>query len=133
MHLCYFASLKCQFILLLSKLQKVDFTYFIFLFPFLFLFLFFYFHDRRLSRTKKVNLTFFYFLLLFLFYFLYSIFRTRVRVRVTRSYCHTADHIRWHRSQVIWYMEGDRRFWKDDIIQYIIHMLTLRHIHGHLE
>ena len=72
------------------------------------------------------------FLFLFLIYFLYSIFRTMVRVRVTRSHCHTADHIRWHRSQVIWYREGYRRFWKDDVIQYVIHMLTLRYIHGHL-
>ena len=30
----------------------------------------------------------------FSIYFLYSIFRTRVRVRVTRSCCHTAGHIR---------------------------------------
>ena len=50
------------------------------------------------SRTKEVDLTFSYslfsFLFSFQFSFLYSIFRTRVRVRVIRSCCHTAGHIR---------------------------------------
>ena len=51
-----------------------------------------------LSRMKEVDLTVFIFLLSFLlffqFIFLYSMFRTRVRVKVTRSRCHTAGHIR---------------------------------------
>ena len=53
-----------------------------------------------LSRMKEVDLVFFYFpfsfLFSFRFIFHYSIFRTSVRVRVTRSCCHTAGHIRWH-------------------------------------
>ena len=35
--------------------------------------------------------------------------------------------------QVTRYMEGDRRFWKDDVIQHVQHTLTLWHIHGYLE
>jgi len=29
--------------------------------------------------------------------------------------------------------ENSRRFWKDNIIQYVIYILTLRQIHSHLE
>ena len=51
-----------------------------------------------ISRMQRVELIFFNFplsfLLSFQFIFLYSIFRTKVRVRVTRSCCHTASHIR---------------------------------------
>ena len=53
-----------------------------------------------MSELLKVDLIFispfhFYFILFFFFIFdLFSIFRTRVRVRVTRSCCHTAGHIR---------------------------------------
>ena len=54
--------------------------------------------SMELSRTKEADLTFFYFFFSFLFYFrfifFYSIFKTRVSVRVTRSHCHTAGHIR---------------------------------------
>ena len=42
------------------------------------------------NEKSRLNI----FLIFFLIYFLYSIFRTRVRVRVTRSCCHTAGHIR---------------------------------------
>ena len=44
--------------------------------------------------------------------FFYSIFRTRVRVRVTRSRCHTVGHIRWHshKSHDAWKdVEGSKR------------------------
>ena len=57
-------------------------------------------HLNSMSRMKEVDLTFFYFLLSF--YFLFDLFpfilflETRVRVRVIRSRCHTAGHIRWH-------------------------------------
>ena len=53
-----------------------------------------------LSKMKVVDLTYFY--VPFYSYFpfdLFSIFlilELRVRVRVTRSCCHTAGHIRWH-------------------------------------
>ena len=33
-------------------------------------------------------------------------------------------------SQVTGYIEGRRRFWKDDVIQCVKHMLTLMHTHG---
>ena len=67
---------------------------------------------------------------LFSFFYLFSIFlflELRVRVRVTRSHSHSNSH----KSQS--HIEGYRRFWKDDIIQHVQYMLTLRHIHGCLE
>ena len=49
-------------------------------------------------KNKRSGLSIFLFsfliFILFLIYFPYSIFRTRVRVRVARSHCHTAGHIR---------------------------------------
>jgi len=39
-----------------------------------------------MSKMKVVDLIYFPFL--FYFHFLFSIFRTKVRVRVTRLYCH---------------------------------------------
>jgi len=63
-----------------------------------------------LSRMKESGLNIFLFS--FQFIFLYSIFRTRVRVGVTRSCCHTAGHIRWygHKSHDIWKeIEGSER------------------------
>jgi len=45
------------------------------------------------QERKKWTSTFLIFIF-FSIYFLYSIFRTRIRVRVTRSHCHTAGHIR---------------------------------------
>jgi len=51
-----------------------------------------------LVKNERSGLNIFLFSsLIFIFfsvYFPYSIFRTRVRVRVTRSCCHTAGHIR---------------------------------------
>ena len=35
-------------------------------------------------------------------------------------------------SQVMRYIEECKRFWKDNVIQYVKHMLTLRHTHGWL-
>ena len=95
-----------------------------------------YYKIAIMSRTKEVDLNLSYFLCSFLFYFwfifLYSIFRTRVRVRVIRSRCYTAGHIRWygHKSHNTWKkVEGSRR---NDVIQHVKHMLTLRCTHGHL-
>ena len=34
------------------------------------------------------------------------------------------------RSQVTGYKEGHRRFWKDDVIQCVKHMLALWYTHG---
>ena len=88
------------------------------------------------SKTQEVDLTFLisfsHFYFLFQVIFLYSIFRTRVRVGVARSHCHTVGHIRWHGHKVPEYIEGYRRFWKDDVILCVKHMLTLRCTHGHL-
>ena len=45
------------------------------------------------------------------------------------------SHSRSHQmiwSQVTRCMEGDRKFWKDDIIQCVQHVLTLWHIYGYL-
>jgi len=56
--------------------------------------------------------------------------KTRVRVRSDKI---TLSHSRSHQmtwSQVTGQIEGRRRFWKDDIIQHVKHMLTLRHTHG---
>jgi len=67
------------------------------------------------SKMKAVDLIYFHFP-----FDLFSIFlflEPRVRVRVT-----------W--SQVTRYMEGHRRFWKDNIIQYVQHILTLRQTYG---
>jgi len=47
-----------------------------------------------------------------------------------RSHCHTAGHIRWHghKSYNIWKkVEYSRR---DDVIQYVTHMLILGSTHG---
>jgi len=56
------------------------------------------FDPSSLSELLKVDLIFilpFHFYFIFSFIFdLFSIFRTRVRVRGTRSRCHTAGHIR---------------------------------------
>jgi len=49
--------------------------------------------DDSVKNTRS-GLKPFLFLFSFQFISLYSIFRTRVRVRVTRSRCHTAGHIR---------------------------------------
>jgi len=50
---------------------------------------------RPVFKNEKSRLNIFYFFLILLpFILLYSIFRIRVRVRVTRSCCHTAGHIR---------------------------------------
>ena len=89
---------------------------------------------RSLSRSLKVDLisiSLFHFIFIFIFD-LFSIFRTRIRVRVTKI---TLSHSRSHQmtqSQVTWRMEGCRRFWKDDVIQHVKYMLTLRHTHGRL-
>jgi len=83
-------------------------------------------------KNTRSGLKLFLFLFSFWFIFLYSIFRTRVRVRVTRSHCHTAGHIRWHshKSHDTWKdIEHSRR---DNVIQCVVHMLTLRCTHGHL-
>jgi len=61
----YYFSIKDN----VSRMKKVDLTFFYFPFSFLFS---------------------------FWFIFFYSIFRTRVRARMTRLHCHTAGHIRWH-------------------------------------
>ena len=85
-------------------------------------------------KNARSGLNFSYFPFLFLFYFwfifFYSIFRTRVRE--TRSCCHTAGHLMWHshKSHDTW--KNIEHSERDDIIQYVIHMLTLRRIHGHL-
>jgi len=46
---------------------------------------------------------------------------------VTRSCCHTAGH----KSHDAW--KDIEHSGRDDVIQHVIHMLTLRHTHGHLE
>ena len=74
-----------------------------------------------MSRSLKMDLIFispfhFYFILFFIFD-LFSIFRTRVRVK-------------WQRSQVTRCKEGRRRFWKDNVIQCVKHMLALWYTHG---
>ena len=46
------------------------------------------------------------------------------------------SHSRSHQMiwlQVTYHIEEHRRFWKDDIMQCVVYMLTLRHTHGHLE
>jgi len=69
---------------------------------------------------------------LFLFSFLISIFRTRARVRVTKSRCHTAGHIRWHSHKLHDTWKDVEHSGRDDVIQCVDHMLILRHTHGHL-
>ena len=52
--------------------------------------------------------------------FLFILFlEPRVRIRVTRSW-----------SQVTEYIEGHRRFWKDNVIYCIQYILILRHTHS---
>ena len=77
----------------------------------------------HLLRTKSINLVFSYSLSHFIFIsdlFSFILFlEHRVRIRVTRSW-----------SQVMRYIEGHRRFCKDNIIYCIQHILILRHTHG---
>ena len=46
--------------------------------------------NYSLSKLKVMDSNYFLFLFYFQFIFLYSIFRTRVRIKVTRSYYHTS-------------------------------------------
>ena len=46
------------------------------------------------------------------------------------TWCHKLVTVTVTQSHVI--MEDSRRFWKDDIIQYIIYMLTLRQTYSYL-
>ena len=72
-------------------------------------------NERSGLKTFLIFFTYFYFSFQFISF--YSIFRTRVRVRVTRSCCHTAGH-------------KSHDTWKDDVIQGVKHMLTLRYTYG---
>jgi len=42
---------------------------------------------------------------------------------------HSKSH-QMTQSQVTRHMEGHKRFWKNNVIQCVKHMLTLRHTHG---
>ena len=87
-------------------------------------------------KNARSGLKLFFFPLSFLssfrFISLYSIFRTRDRIRVTRLHCHTADHIRWHshKSHDSW--KNVEHSERDDVIQCVVHILILKHTHGHL-
>ena len=52
----------------------------------------------KVSKLKVVDSNYFhssfYFYFLFDLFSFYSIFKTRIRVKMTRSYCHTISHIR---------------------------------------
>jgi len=43
-----------------------------------------------MSKLKAVDFNYFHFYFLFDLFSFYSIFRTMVRIRVTRSHCHTS-------------------------------------------
>ena len=91
-----------------------------------------------LSRSQEVDLVSSYFIFLFLFYFwfifLYSIFRTGVKVRVMRSHCHIAGHIRWHghKSHDVWKdVESSRRIMSLSQIRYsLVVILGLNSVSG---
>ena len=60
---------------------------------------------------------YFCFLFFIFFSFIFIFERLRIRVNVTSmSHCHT----------IMCHIEEHRRFWKDDVIQHVLHILILR-------
>ena len=87
-------------------------------------------------RSQKVDLVFPYFLIfifIFIFIFLFLGLRVIVSDDITQSHI---SHIKWHgdsHSHKSWDAWKDIEYsGRNDIIQCVIHMLTLRYIHGHL-
>ena len=70
-------------------------------------------------------------------FLLFSLFGSRVKVRVMLwSHCHTSvtsdDMVTVMVTSHKVTKEEYKRFWKDIIIQYVLHMLIFRQIHGYL-
>ncbi len=80
------------------------------------------FQSSTLSRMKEVDLPF-----LFSFYFIFDLFSFILFLELglgiewqDHTVTHQSYHMTW--SQVTWHIERHRRFWKNDIIQCVIHM-----------
>jgi len=70
---------------------------------------------------------FIYFSFSFLVYFLFLELRLGLVTKITPS--HDRSH-QMTRPQVTWRKEGCRRFWKNDVIQHVEHMLALWYTYG---
>ena len=86
------------------------------------------FESVNMSKMKTVDLIYFLFLFNFQFSFdfllIFLFLELRVRIRRMISHCHTAGDM-MTQSQVTRHMKEGKKFWKNNVIQYVQHTLIL--------